>query len=128
MSSPLLYSFLQAFTLLYSFLQGASHPYTASYKAGRSDNTEIHIPCHTQPAFTERCQSSVKKKCPCFILLCFLSPLFRGIAAVTQNVTQNVQNSSSEFEGFCCRCRLFCCQIKAANCPKLSNLTITICL
>ena len=50
MSSPLLYSFLQAFTLLYSFLQGASHPYTASYKAGRSDNTEIHIPCHTQPA------------------------------------------------------------------------------
>ena len=49
-SSPALYRFLQAFTLLYSFLQAASHPYTASYTAGRSDNTQIHIPCHTQPA------------------------------------------------------------------------------
>ena len=49
---------------------------------------------------SERCQSSVKKKCPCFVLLCSLSSLFRGIAAVTQ-VTQNfnVQNSSSEFDG-----------------------------
>ena len=46
-----------------------------------------------------RCQSSVKKKCPCFILLCFLSSLFRGIAAFSQYVTQNVQNSSSEFDG-----------------------------
>ena len=41
----------------------------------------------------------------------------------------NVQNSSSEFDGQGkCFCRLFCSQIKEANCPKLSNLTITICL
>ena len=37
-SSTVLYSFLQAFALLYSFLQRASHPYTASYTAGWSDN------------------------------------------------------------------------------------------
>ena len=41
----------------------------------------------------------------------------------------NVQNSSSEFDGQGkCFCRLFCSRIKEANCPKLSNLTITICL
>ena len=128
----------------YTAFYKASHPYTASYKAGWSDNMlyTFHVTRNSQH-HTGRCQSSVecqKRGSRVAISMsnvhassfCVPSATFSDVLLQSQRSHSgnlNVQNSSSEFDGQGkCFSRLFCSQIKEANCPKLSNLTITICL